>query len=406
MSTDEGQQLPLTHDQESWWQDPRLLARAVIPPIAVWLLMRTIDTIRALNFTGPFGFDAKPWTRIDAFNYLAIASGGRTLTPCPASIVYLTHAHLCGTAAWLPGFPYVVRAVAGVTGWTDGGAAVLIVNLATLGFLGILWIGLLWRGPLLRGGLVLLGIAIFPGSVFSLALFPVSLGLLGVSISIVALHRGRPLLSALGLALGVICYPSVIFAVPALMVVLALSAPQGRRLRRAALGLVAPIPLVLMFLHDQVVLHRWSIYLVMQRESNATLLPPHNPFSQAWHLVVDQDAFAQLLQPHAKGWIAAQFVVASVICIGAVGVALWARTSDFSLTLDLYPALVGLFVYGGVILSGVLGGWLRSIATAAPAMLLARRLPTWAVALVVGATAVVTAGISHFYFTRTQLYAP
>ena len=39
-------------------------------------------------------------------------------------------------------------------------------------------------------------------------------------------------------------------------------------------------------------------------------------------------------------------------------------------------------------------------------MLLARRLPTWAVALVVGATAVVTAGISHFYFTRTQLYAP
>ncbi len=406
MSTDEGQQLPLTHDQESWWQDPRLLARAVIPPIAVWLLMRTIDTIRALNFTGPFGFDAKPWTRLDAFNYLAIASGGRTLTPCPASIVHLTHAHLCGTAAWLPGFPYVVRAVAGVTGWTDGGAAVLIVNLATLGFLGILWIGLLWRGPLLRGGLVLLGIAIFPGSVFSLALFPVSLGLLGVSISIVALHRGRPLLSALGLALGVICYPSVIYAVPALMVVLALSAPQGRRLRRAALGLVAPIPLVLMFLHDHVVFHRWSIYLVMQRESNATLLPPHNPFSQAWHLVVDQDAFAQLLQPHAKGWIAAQFVVASVICIGAVGVALWARTSDFSLTLDLYPALVGLFVYGGVILSGVLGGWLRSIATAAPAMLLARRLPTWAVALVVGATAVVTAGISHFYFTRALLYAP
>jgi len=98
--------------------------------------------------------------------------------------------------------------------------------------------------------------------------------------------------------------------------------------------------------------------------------------------------------------------MASVICIGAAVVALRARASDFSLTLDLYPVLIGAFVYGGVILSGVLGGWLRSIATAAPAMLLARRLPTWAVALVVGATALVTAGISHFYFTRALLYAP
>jgi len=406
MSVEAGHQGASPMSQRSWWNDPHLFARGMVPPVLVWLLMRGIDTIAALNLTGPFGFDAKPWTRLDAFNYLAIASGGRTLTPCPASIVHLTHAHLCGTAAWLPGFPYVVRALAGVTGWTDGGAAILIVNAATLGFLGVLWIGLLWRGPLHRGSLVLLGIALFPGSVFCLALFPVSLGLLGVAISIVALHHGRPLLSSLGLAMGVICYPSVIYAVPALIIVLALTAPEGHRLRRAALGLVAPIPLACMFLHDQLVFHRWSLYLAMQRESNATLLPPHNPFSQAWHLVVCQDAFAQLLQPHAKGWIAAQFVMASVICIGAVVVALRARASDFSLTLDLYPVLIGAFVYGGVILSGVLGGWLRSIATAAPAMLLARRLPTWAVALVVGATALVTAGISHFYFTRALLYAP
>lgn len=395
----------VTARRQEW--SPATVARAVLPPILVWLAMRAVDTVGALRFTNALGFEAKPWTRLDAFNYLAIASSGRTLTRCPASIVHLTHATWCGTAAWLPGFPYVVRAVAAVTGWTDAGAAVLVVNAATLSYLALAWVGVLWRGPLLRGLAVLALLALFPGSVFSLALFPVALGLLGIVGSAVAVHRNRPLLASLLLGLAVIAYPSAIYATPALIVVLAVTGTEGRRARRAALGLLAPLPLVAMFVHDAIVFHRWSIYLVMQRESNATLFPPHNPFSQAWHLVVRQDAFAQLLQPHAKGWIAAQFLVATILVV-TMATTCWRcrHRPDFSIALDLYPALIGVAVYSGVLLSGVLGGWLRSVATAAPVVLLGRRLPTWAVTALLVVTAVVTAGISTYYFSRALLYAP
>jgi hypothetical protein len=122
-------------------------------------------------------------------------------------------------------------------------------------------------------------------------------------------------------------------------------------------------------------------------------------------LVVKRDTITQVLQgPTASWWIAAQFLVATMLIGTAVFVAWRHRRLGLDLATEIYPVLIGLSVYTGVFLSGTTGGVYRGIVIAAPAVLIFRRVSTRVLITALIVTTIVTIGISTLYFDRTTLY--
>jgi hypothetical protein len=376
----------------------------------VFLVVRFFVTIASPHWVRPWSISPTPWTRVDAFNYLDIATFGRRIAACPDKLVHFFHGHItCGTAAWLPGYPYVLRGVHELTGMSVAASGVLMSSLFALAALMMLWGGVLRDEPRARGLLLLLLFAVFPGAVYNYAIFPNSMALAGIVGTVVALRQKRVVLATVAMVVAAAAYPSVIYAFPAFVFALIAVDPQCRSAlrvaRRVGLALLALTPYVALWVHDQVVFHRWNLYSQIQSDAGVTVLPPKNPLSIVWHLVVKRDTITQVLQgPTASWWIAAQFLVATMLIGTAVFVAWRHRRLSLDLATEIYPVLIGLSVYTGVFLSGTTGGVYRGIVIAAPAVLIFRRVSTRVLITALIVTAIVTIGISTLYFDRTTLY--
>ncbi|MEI6700257.1 MAG: hypothetical protein WCL38_00680 [Actinomycetota bacterium] len=392
------------------WSRRAWVAWGLVPPLLAWLFLRVIVTVASPKWVRPWSFSAVPWTRIDAFNYLAIANSGRHVAVCgPRMRILIPDAYFCGTAGWLPGYPYLLRGTGSVLSVSHDVAGVLLSNLAALAVFMVIWRGLLWTKPPMKALLVLGLLASFPGAVYAVAVFPISMATLGIAISIVALKKGHPLIAVLGMTLATFTYPSAVYALPALFLglwwTLDREAPMAKKIGRLALGGIAVLPYVQLVVHDQLVFHRWNLYLEMQRGAGTALLPPKNPLALVWHLVVKQDTLTQILQGRgAAHWIAVQFIVATVLAAGA-GLLLWtSRRNGLDLIGEAYPVLLGISIWLGVFLSGVGGGWYRSIALAAPLVLIGVRTRVsilWTALLV---TTITTICISPLFFSRLELW--
>lgn len=381
-----------------------------LPPVGVFVLVRLLVTIASPHWVRPWTTSATPWTRIDAFNYLDIASFGRRISVCPEKLIHFFHGHItCGTAAWLPGYPYVLRVVHEVTHLSVAASGVLVSSVFVLGALELLWVGLLRQEPRARGLLLLTLFAAFPGAVYNFAIFPNSMALFGVVGTIVALRFERFVLATVAMMVAAAAYPSVIYAFPAFLCALIVVDPTCRTklavAKRTCLGLLALSPYAALWVHDQVVFRRWNLFSQIQSDAGVTVFPPKNPVSIVWHLVVKRDTLTQVLQgPTASWWIAAQFAVATGLC-GTAAVLLWRnRRAGLNFATEVYPVLIGLSVYTGVFLSGTTGGVYRGIVIAAPAVLIFRRATTRVLVVALVVTVVVTIGISTLYFDRTTLY--
>jgi len=376
----------------------------------VFLVVRFFITIASPHWVRPWSISPTPWTRVDAFNYLDIATFGRRIAACPDKLVHFFHGHItCGTAAWLPGYPYVLRGVHELTGMSVAASGVLMSTLFALAALMMLWVGVLKDEPRARGLLLLLLFAVFPGAVYNFAIFPNSMALAGIVGTVVALRQKRVVLATVAMVVAAAAYPSVIYAFPAFAFALIAVDPQCRTalrvVRRVCLALLALTPYVALWIHDQVVFHRWNLYSQIQSDAGVTVLPPKNPLSIVWHLVVKRDTITQVLQgPTASWWIAAQFLIATMLIGTAVFVAWRHRRLGLDLATEIYPVLIGLSVYTGVFLSGTTGGVYRGIVIAAPAVLIFRRVSTRVLITVLIVTTIVTIGISTLYFDRTTLY--
>src|ERR1700733_3306077 len=112
--------------------------------VAAWLLSRFIDTVAWGPARNPISFNPYLWGRWDSANYLGIAQHGRTFGRCGSpgfpvnSFNNLLHQTWCGSAGWLPGFPWLTRAV-GVTGISLPDAGLLISWLAMGAALFLVW---------------------------------------------------------------------------------------------------------------------------------------------------------------------------------------------------------------------------------------------------------------------------
>ncbi len=381
-----------------------------LPPLGVFLMVRLFVTIASPHWVRPWSISPTSWTRVDAFNYLDIATFGRRLAACPDKLVHFFHGHItCGTAGWLPGYPYVLRGVHALTGLSVAASGLLVSSLFALAALMLMWVGILRDEPRVRGLLLLLLFAVFPGAVYNFAIFPTSMALAGLVGSIVALRHERYVLATAAMTVAAAAYPSVIYVFPAFVFALIAIDPQCRTAlrvaRRVGLAMFGLSPYVALWIHDQVVFHQWNLYSRIQSISGATIFPPKNPLFIVWHLVVKRDTITQQLQgPTASWWIAAQFMVATGLIAGAVLLAWRERHADLDLATEVYPVLIGLFGYLGVFLSGSDSGVVRGIMICAPAVLMYRRVSTRVLVTALIVTTIVTIGISTLYFDRTTLY--
>lgn len=379
----------------------------VVVTVAAWFVDRLVIGAAWGPARNPFSLDPGLWARWDSFNYLAIAAHGRTVGRCgspgfPATaITEKLHATWCGTAGWLPVYPWLMRALH-VTGVSLPDAGVLVSWLAIAVAIFVVWLGWGRALPVGRSFVLLVLFGLFPGAVYNFALFPTSTALAFVVGAILAAVRERFLTAAVLMTLAGLCYPSAWYASVGLAVGLVVVAlPEGRAqvLRRSLWGLAMLSWLPVLALIDQISFGRPTIYFVEQSESS-----PFSPGRTFFQLMIGQNSTEQRqIGSNAAPLLTLQALIAIAIAVTAVVVAwrVWRRGAERAL--EVYPALAGVVVVLGMMVSSTAGTWNRSIVLAAPCVVCLRRLNLPVLVVLTAVTALTTALISHYFFSGALL---
>ncbi len=370
--------------------------------VVAWLFGRLVVT--AHSSVAPLSFRAQDWYHWDAFNYLAIATSGRTLGVCGTSgfPAFVKGAHWCGLAGWLPGFPLTMKAV-GVTGISLVDVSVVLPSLFLAAALFVVWFGWLRDCSPWRSMAVLLLVAVFPGAVYNVAPYPTSLALLGILIAASAATRAvggsswwwgspwpscptRPRSSRhSGSSSGSSSTRGAV--------------ASGRRSRtppgpRPGSARWPPWPCTISSSSTTGAPTRWyrtgrtrvSPFPVSRRSTSSSGAPP-GPRSSS----------ATPVRGSCRSRPRLAIVLVVTACI--VGLRHWWRRGRSRL--DLYPATIGAVALAFMLSSGTGSIWHRGVMLAAPSVLAFRHLPPWVTGLLVAATAVVTALVSSYFFANT-----
>ena len=370
--------------------------------VIAWFVSRVVVGAGWGPARDPFSFRPALWAHGDSWNYLAMAAAGRTFGRCgtPAFPGHFgVKAQWCGTAGWLPGYPWIVRVLSSMGVSRPYGAMVVPwVALAVAMFL--VWFG--WGRDLGAGRalalLVLFGL--FPGSVYNFAIFPTSVALACVVGAVLAAVRTRFFVAALLIAVAGLCYPTAWFAAVGLAVGLAVVAvPQGPAvlLRRALWGLAGLTSLLVLGIHDQLAFDHFDAYFL--RQSQDLFHRGTFPGQQFLRLVFTRSLLVQkLMGRFSAAVLAFQAVVAlSLAGAGAVVAGRAWRRKQASPAL-LYPALVGITVAVVLVFVTRTGGWDRSVVLAAPCVVGVRRAPLPVLCAMVAVVGVTTAVVSRSFF--------
>jgi len=371
-----------------------------------WLACRSVVSALWGPARAPFRFDPSMWARWDTFNYGAITQYGRNFGACDrppfAVLPNPFHATWCGTAGWLPGYPWLVRGLQ-ATGISLPDAGLMISWAAFAVALFLVWFG--WGRELhpVRALLFLIAFGSFPGAVYNFALFPTSLALVGVVGALLAATRERFLPAAGLMILAGLCYPSAWFAaggLAAAMVLVGLSLGPRAAIRRALWGIAGLASLVVLGVHDQIAFGHANAYLLVNTGPGLDIQGfPGTGFLQT--VLHRNTAEQRRIGATAADALAVQALLAVLLTLAATARAGWtwlrSRATD-----DVYPAAVGLAVVAGILaLSATGGAWNRSIVLAAPSVICLRKVPLPLLVLLVGATVVTTAFVSRAFFAGT-----
>jgi hypothetical protein len=345
------------------------MTTGVLLTVAAWFVARVAVGAGWNPARDPFTFRPSLWVHWDSVNYLLIARHGTTLQHC-----HLAHQPWCGTAAWLPGYPWLLRA-AHVTGLSleDAGVVVSWLALATAIFL--FWLGWGRDLPRARAFVVLLLFALFPGAVYNFSVFPTAVALACVVGALLAAVRHRFFVAAVAMIVAGLCYPSAWFAAGGLAVGLILGAwPLGGAtvVRRALWGLAGLGSLLVLEYYDMLSTGHADAFFRMQAQVRVI----ESPFRAFASLVVRRNTIEQYFIGRFYGAVlAVQAVTAMVLAVAAPVVAVVRRRHrgwDESL---LYPSLIGVAVVLGLLIEPSTGAWNRSIVLAAPCVVFLRRAP-------------------------------
>lgn len=381
-------------------------ATGVALTAVVWVVSRTMITITWGPARNPFEFNPYLWARWDSINYLGIAQHGRAFGRCgspgePASdLSRLTHQVWCGSAGWLPGYPWLIH-VLGSLGLSLPDAGLLISWVAMAGTLLVAWWGWCRDLPAVRALVVLLLVGLFPGAVYNFAYFPTSLALLGVVGALFAASREHFFVAALLMTLAGLCYPSAVFAAVGLaigLVLVALSKGGPTIVRRGLWGVAGLGSLLVLGVHDQIAFGHANAFYLM--DTSPGLRAPGFPGENFLRTVFSRDSFEQKPIGRSAATVLAVQAALSVVLAAASAVVAavgWHRRDRNPFV--VYPALVGLAVVGGIMVDQATGGaWNRSVVLAAPCVLCFRRLPFPVLAVAVVVVGAVTTLMSHAFF--------
>jgi hypothetical protein len=209
--------------------------------------------------------------------------------------------------------------------------------------------------------------------------------------AVLALRRGHLAAMALLLACANFCYPSAWYATLGLDIgagILGLAKSSREAIRRAAWAAAGLVSIPLLMLHDQIVFGRFDAFFTMEAQST----DPH-----VYLPGIPSSLVASLGWPAMRALLA-QAAFALLLVIGSVVIVVARRVRGSSFDEDLVLALIGACVVVGDMLSGSAGAWSRSILLALPSVLCLRRLPRWALVVVLVVAAVITAVISQYFF--------
>jgi hypothetical protein len=167
------------------------------------------------------------WAKWDSGLYLDIANRGFILTPCDG-VANRLPTDWCGNSGWFPGYPFAMRALAATAHIRTDWAGLIISRLALLAVLSILWLVFLKDRPRIEGFMALGLACVFPGGVYFLALFPMSLAVLGLLVLLAGVHFRRSSLAFVGAAVAAFTYPGAVMGGVAVAAALVVH-PESRR---------------------------------------------------------------------------------------------------------------------------------------------------------------------------------
>src|SRR3954463_9334460 len=83
--------------------------------VGAWLTARFVVGMSYRPARNPFRLEPAAWGRWDSFHYVDIAVHGRTFGRCDSprfsALPNPLNTTWCGTAGWLPGYPWMIRAL-------------------------------------------------------------------------------------------------------------------------------------------------------------------------------------------------------------------------------------------------------------------------------------------------------
>jgi hypothetical protein len=382
---------------------PRSLTGGVLLTVLAWFLDRVLVGITWGATRNPFTFHPNDWIRWDSFNYLNIAAHGTRFGRCgsPGFPVNFLHQTWCGTAGWLPGYPWVLH-VLHAAGLSLGNAGLGVSWTALMTAMFLVWCGWCRELPQTRALSLLLLFGAFPGAVYNFAVFPTSLALCFVIAAILSAISERWILTTLFLVLAGLCYPTAWLAalgVAAAGALVGLALGPREAIRRALFGLAGLLSIAILFFTDT----PHDAFFVMDTQRGQ--LQPGSPGAYFLRLLVQENTIEQKFVGKDAGAVLALQGAMAVIMAGVAGVlSLWHGRWRHPTPHSIYPAMVGGVVTLGVIAVNTrAGAWDRSIVLAAPCVVCLRHLPTWMLGGVCVVVLAATAILSHFFFNNTMV---
>lgn len=337
------------------------------------------------------GFTARNWSRWDSHVYVSIATAGYEFYPCDVPAqgapiarqgANLTAPHgWCGNTAWFPAYSGLIWLLARA-GLAELTAGVLLSAIFGLLSLHLLWTRFLGAEPSARNLLILLLAAAFPGAVFFHAIFPISMV---VFFLLAALHLARARRwgwCGVAGACAAATYPPGAFLVIALPIGIFLANPGATWIQRLRWGAVAggvtSAGLLLVFLVQRLFLGVWGTFWIAQ---SAYPSGRDLPIARLIDSVAVFLRRSSLLREYVLS-VNTLFVAGLAILLLAAALRA-RRRREGDVVLIAFLAVCWLLVLS-------MGDWslVRKQSILAPAVPLARGLPTWCLAVVVAGAVV------------------
>lgn len=390
----------------------------LLPPLILFACMHVILWYSA-HETGTEYAKASSFAHWDSGIYLQIAQNGYHLTPCGPNNDKVSPTDLCGNTAWFPGYPWSIRGLSWLMHLPPNTSGFLIAAVFCFADLMLLWnwffgVSLTWANLL---AFAMAGF--FPGNVYYSAVFPVSMFLFFVLVSLRMLLRRQWVLSGIAGGVAAFTYSTGFLLAPIAGLSILLNEllrpgrpcegstgnePQANVFSRSVAGAWRPLWwaaetaglislgfVSVLAVHYYAVGH-WNAFFLAEKKFHHSM---NNPF-HTWLVETHPYIQGTLWPPQAYSPIAGLQSIFVLLLV--VVLLVFAFRSRMRSPVDVY---LSIYLVGYWLLPLIAGGFVslyRAEALLFPTAVLARHLPPAALAVLVAFCIVLTLGMDPLFF--------